>query len=116
MPVSSLLCRSACRISLDEIQLGLLGRARGAVCQLSGKSARRECALALDELAGLPRGQASLRGQRDLIDDRLRLARMILEPLAQLFVDEGLDGALHLGVSKLRLRLALELRLCDFHR
>ena len=53
---------------------------------------------------------ARLRGLDGLADDRPRLARVLLQELGELGVDDVGDEALHARVAELGLRLALELR------
>src|SRR6266542_3867152 len=50
-----------------------------------------------------------------LLDHALRVARVLLEILAERVVDRGGDLAGDLGVAQTRLRLTLELRLLDLH-
>ena len=53
---------------------------------------------------------AGLRGLDGLADDRPRLARVLLQELRELGVDDVGDEALHARVAELGLRLTLELR------
>src|SRR5699024_7780807 len=60
--------------------------------------------------------QASLRAGDRLVDDRLGLARIALEPVGQPLVRLGLYERLRLAVAQLLLRLPLELRLGQLDR
>ena len=111
MAVARLLGRSARRIPLHEVKLRFLRIARGAIGQFAGQAAAGKGALALDQFAGFAGRQAGLGGKDHLIDNDLRLARMIFEPLAQFLVDQRFDGALHLRIAQFGLGLPLELRL-----
>src|SRR5690606_36246072 len=103
VPVAGLLGRAAGGVALDEEDLALGGVLGGAVGELAGEAGPAEGALALDELARLPRRGAGLRAERHLLDDLLRVVRVVVEPLGQFLADEALDGALDFGVAELRL-------------
>jgi len=113
--IAGLLGRAARRVALHQVQLRLLRGARRAVRQLARQPAARERILALHELAGLARRGPRLGGRNHLVDNRLGLVGVVLQPAAQLGVDQRLDQALHLRVAELRLRLPLELRLGHLH-
>ena len=57
----------------------------------------------------------ALRGRDRLLDDLLRVGRVLLEELGQPLVDRLLDETLHAGVPELGLRLPLELGLAELH-
>ena len=62
-------------------------------------------------------GRDPRRGRLDrLLDDVARLARVAVEPVAELLGDDALHERLRLGVAELGLRLALELRLAELDR
>ena len=111
--VARLLRRAAGGVALHQVELRLARVLRRAVGQLAGQAAAAERRLALDELARTPRRRPRLRAQDHLLHDRLGLAGVVLQPLAELLSDEALDGALDLAVAQLGLGLALELRLLD---
>src|SRR5207245_6646283 len=55
-------------------------------------------------------------GRRDgLLDDLLRVGRVLLEELGQLRVDGGFHESPHPWIPELRLRLALELGILQLH-
>src|SRR6185369_4124871 len=114
-PVARLLRRATGRIALDQEDLGVLGLARLAVGELAGQAAADHRALA-DEVALLAGRLARAHRQQRLVDDRLRLARVLLEELAELVVDDRLHRALDLRVAELDLGLALEQRVGHEHR
>src|SRR5918998_5668724 len=111
----ALLARTARRVALDDVQLApgrVLGR---AVCQLARQRRALQVALA-DRIPHLARRLTGPRRLQGLVDDRLRLGRMLLQELGQELVRGALDEALDLGVPQLGLGLALELRLAELHR
>ena len=79
---------------------------------LPGRRAATEQALAAARrVARLAGGEPGDRSALRLARDVLALARVLLEPLAELVVDDLLHERLGLGVAELGLGLALELRL-----
>ena len=103
---------AAGRVALDDEELGQLRVADLAVGELLRHLAA-EGALAPRQVARLARCLAGVRGRDRLLDDLLRLGRVLLEELGELRVDGLLDEALDPRVAELRLRLALELRLAE---
>src|SRR5262249_2931953 len=69
-----------------------------------------ERAFAPGHPARLARRLPGARGLDRLVDDPLRVARVLLEELGEPLVDGLLDEAAHPRVAELRLRLPLELR------
>ena len=92
--------------SSDERRVALL-----AVGQLARQRRRIERALALHHLARLAGRVARARRQHGLLDDLLRLARVLLEEPPELLVDDALDDPLDLRRHQLVLRLVAELRI-----
>ena len=107
--MAGLLGGAAGRVTLDDEEFGLGGIALLAVSQLAGKRRDIECALAARELARLARGLARGGGLDDFRHDRARFGGMLLEPCAQLLVDEILDHGADFGGDELVLRLRGEL-------
>ncbi len=114
--VARLLGAAAGAVALDDEQLGFFGVAGRAVGELARHERGFEQGLAPREVAGLTRGHARVRRLRGLADDRLRLGRVLLEPLRELLVRGPLDERADLGVPELRLRLPLELGVAQLHR
>src|SRR5207253_5165233 len=75
-----------------------------------------ESALAAGQVTRLARSLAGTRGRDRLLDDLLRVLRVLLEELGELRVDRLLDEALDPRVAELRFRLALELRVLELER
>src|SRR5439155_9767701 len=73
-------------------------------------------ALAPGQVARLARSLSRARGRDRLLDDLLRVLRVLFEELRELRVHSRLDEALHPRVAELRLRLALELRHLELDR
>src|SRR6185436_14071364 len=96
-------------VALDEEQLGRGGVADLAVGQLARQRRALERALAPGQLARLARRLTRARSRDRLVDDPLRVARVLLEVLGETLIDGLLDEPAHPGVAELRLRLALEL-------
>ena len=114
--IAALTGRAAGRVALDDEDLAVLRLAARAVDELARHAGAAEQALAVaGEVARLAGGDAR-RGRIDgLAGDLLALRRVLLEPLAELVVDDLLHEGLHLGVAELGLGLALELRLGHLH-
>ena len=100
-------------VALDEEELGSVRIAVGAVGQLARQAAADERGLPADQVARLARRLAGPAGGDQLVDDRPRLGRVLLEVLAELGVADGLDQAADRRVAELGLGLALELRLAQ---
>ena len=83
---------------------------------LPGQAAAAERRLAPDQIACLARSLARPAGGDQLVHDRPRLVRVLLEVLAELGVADGLDQAADRRVAELGLGLALELRLAQLDR
>src|SRR5678815_690901 len=99
--------------ALDDVDLALRRIAFLTIGELAWKAAAVERAFAPDEVARLPRCFACARRIDSLADDALGNRRVLLEELSELVVDDRLNDALDLSVTKLRLGLSLELRLRD---
>src|SRR5918997_1517563 len=111
----ALLGQTPRRVALDDVQLAPGRVLGGAVCQLARQRRALQVALA-DRVPHLARRLTGPRRLQGLVDDRLRLGRMLLQELGQELVSGALDEALDLGVPQLGLGLALELRLAELHR
>ena len=114
--VAGLLGRAAGRVALDQVELGEVRVADGAVGQLAGQGGAFEQALAAREVARLARGVARPRRRDRLVDDLAALGGVLFEELGELGVDRGLDQRADLGVAQLGLGLALELRVLELDR
>src|SRR5438876_21032 len=101
---------AAGRVALDEVELRGRRVIDRAVRELARQRHAVERALAAGQLARLARGLARVASRERLVDDLLRLGRVLLEELRELDVDRLLDETAHPGIAELRLRLALELR------
>src|SRR5699024_9517006 len=86
------------------------------VAQLARHSAALEEALAAGRLPRLARRHPRLRGLAGLADDVAGVARVLLQPVAQLVVQHLLREGARLGVAELGLGLPLELRLAELDR
>src|SRR5262249_38307018 len=115
-PVAALLGGAACRIALDDEELGCLGVVDRAVGELPGKRHPVERRLASRQLTGLARGLARAGGSDRLVHDLARVGRVLLQELREAGVDRRLDEARNLWVPELRLGLALELGIRELHR
>src|SRR5699024_5139784 len=114
--VAALLGGAARGISLHNVEFAVL-RLRGTtVLQFPGQPADVERTLAPDQITRLPRSQPCLGTRDSLVDDRLGLARVALEPVGQPLVRLGLHERLRLTVTQLLLRLTLELWFRQFDR
>ena len=87
-----------------------------AVGELAGQGRVLQRRLAAGQVAGFAGRLAGAGGVDRLADDPPRLARVLLEELAQLAVDGLFDQALDRRVAEFGLRLALELRVLELDR
>ena len=107
MAVAPLLGAAAGALSLDDVELALLGVFGLAVGELARERGDVERALA-DDLARLAGRLARLGGDDGLVDDLAGDGRRLFEELAELVGDRGLDDALDLAGDELRLGLRVE--------
>ena len=107
---------AACRVTLDNEDLALLGVARGAVLELAGHGRRFQDGLAAGGLARLAGRKARRIGLVRLPHDLLGFGRMRVEPVGKVGVRLLLHEGARLGVAELRLRLSLELGLAQLDR
>src|SRR5438270_3312320 len=105
---------AACRVALDDEQLGRVGIPRRTVGELAGQASAFERTLSRD-VARLLRGLARLRRRDAFARDPVRFGGVLLQPVPQPVVHDTLDERADLGVPELRLRLAFELRLAELH-
>ena len=112
--ITTLTSASTRGVALDDEDLALLGLPAGAVDELAGHAGATEEALAVaGKIAGFAGRDARRGGVDRLARDLLALGGILLEPGAELIVDDLLDEGLHLGVAELSLGLSLELRLAE---
>ena len=114
--VSALLGRSACRVTLDEEDLGDRPVAARTVGQLARQTGARQRRLALHGFARLARRMARLCRQHHLAHDRLGILRILLQVIGQRLRNGLIYRCGHLVVAQFGLGLPLELRLGDLHR
>ena len=114
--VTAHLCRTACRVSLDDKQFAILCRVRLTVGQLARQSATAKRRLALDAHTGLVGCLTRTGCKRHLLHDGAGLLRMLLKIYAQRLADCRLNGSDNLVVAEFCLCLTLELRLQHFYR
>ncbi len=110
MAVAALLGRAACRIALDDVQLGAGGIALRAVGQLAGQGQAFQRGLADDQVAGLAGGVARAGRGEALLDDGLGGGGVLLQEVVEGLADHLGHQGLHLGVHQLDLGLTFELR------
>src|SRR6185295_13963962 len=101
--IASLLGRTACRITLDDVDFALGGIAFLTVGEFAGERAVVEHAFAAHEIAGFTRGFTRTGRVDRLHDDALRDGRIFFEELGETLVEDRLDDPLDLSVAKLRL-------------
>ena len=112
--VAPALGRAAGGFSLDDEDLAARGIAFLAIGQLPREAAGVERGLAAGELAGLAGRLARAGGVNALANYFSGDRGVLVEILAELFIDERFDEALDVTVE-LALGLAFELRLREFH-
>src|SRR3990172_8923273 len=108
MPVAALLGASAGAIALDDIQLTLRRVALRAIGQLTRQSQTFERALADDQIARFAGRVAGAGRSETLLDNRLRLARVLFEKRAERIADDALNRRRHFGIHQLYFGLALK--------
>src|ERR1700735_2035105 len=101
---------AAGRFTLDQEKLAARGIAFLAIGKLSGKAAGIESGFAARELAGLARGFPGAGCVDTFADNFSRDGRMLVEILAEPFVDERFDQAFDVAIE-LAFGLPFELRL-----
>ena len=73
MAVASLFGGSACAVTLNDVQFGLIGIAFRAICQLAWQGKAFERRFADNQVAGFSGGIACPRRRQTFLDDILRL-------------------------------------------
>ena len=107
---------TACRIALDDEDLGLGGVFLTAVGQLAGHAAGLQRTLAAHQFPGLLGGSAGAGSLGSLFKDGLGHTGVLFKELHQLCIDHvGHEGA-DLGVAQLCLGLALKFGLLQLDR
>ncbi len=109
LALASLLCRTACRVTLDDEEFGVSGIAVLTFGEATRQPQAIERTLAAGEFAGLARGFTGERCLDDLADNRLCFFGMLFEPSRQLICDDAFDDGLYFGRDELVLRLARKL-------
>ena len=79
--VASLLCRAACRVALDDVDLALVGILDGAVRELAGEAGDLERVLAARQLTCLACRLAGARRHECLVEHLFRDGGVLLEVL-----------------------------------
>ena len=111
--IARLLGRAACGIAFDQEQLAALGLLRSAVRELAGQCRTADDALARDQLRRL---EPCLRaGNRELRNLLARL-RMLVQPQAELILDDAGDERRGFARRQALLGLPGELRFLDLGR
>ena len=108
MPVAPLLGRATCRVTLDQEQFALGRIAFLAIGQFAGQAGDVHRALAPGQLARLLGGFARGGGVDHLLDDRLGVAGVFLQPFAHLVGHQAFERLAHFGADQLVLGLRLE--------
>ncbi len=113
--VAPLLGGAARALALDDEQLALRGILLLAVGEFPREGRTVQRPLPSREIPRLARRIARPGRFNSLRHDLLCNGGVLLKELAELLIHQLLDDPFHLGVSKLRLRLPLELRVLDLH-
>ena len=112
--IAPLLGRAAGRVAFDDVEFGEGWIALRAVCELSGKSATGEGALA-DCLTRFASGFAGPCGHEALLDDAFAYIRVLVEVQHQSLVTDRANDSIHLGRDELHFRLGFETRIGMLH-
>ena len=112
--VAALLGRTACRITLDDVDLSLFRILDRTVGKLARQAADLKCILAARKLARLACCLTRTGSHDGLLDNLLRDRRILLEILRKPLRHDRVYDTADFRVAELRLRLAFELRLMDF--
>ena len=116
MAIAPLLGRSACGVTLDEEEFGLGRIAFLAVGKLAGERGDIHHPLAPGKLARLAGGFARGGGVNHLLDDRLGVRGIFLEPFGHLVRHQAFERLAHLGRDELVLGLRAELGIGQLDR
>ena len=114
--IAAALGGAAGRIAFDQEDLRERGVLRLAVDQLARQPAALEHVLTAGQIARFLGGFACARGLHALVDDRACDLRIFLEEEIEPLADQTVDDRADLGVAKLGLRLAFELRVLQLDR
>ena len=107
--VTSLLGTAACRVTFDQINLGILNVTALAVSQLAGKSAQIHSVLTAGKLARLACCQTGACSNNSLFHQLFGNLRIFLHKLGQSIADQVINDRHNLAVAQLNLRLAFKL-------
>ena len=108
--VTSLLGTAACRVTFDQIYLGILNVTALAVSQLAGKSAQIHSVLTAGKLARLACCQTGACSNNSLFHQLFGNLRIFLHKLGQSIADQVINDRHNLAVAQLNFSLAFELR------
>ena len=111
--VTSLFCGAACGVTLYEVNLSLLRVPYGAVGKLARETRYLKGVLSAGELACFSCSHARAGCHDGFFKNPLCDCRILLEEFRESFCNDGVNNTAYLGVSELRLRLSLELRLMN---
>ena len=107
--------RTACGISLNDINLAVFRILVRAVRQLSGKGHALQRRFSSGQLSCLSgRFPGPLR-QDGFLADGLGNGRILLQIIGELLADHAVNSASRLGISQLLLGLSFKLGILDFH-
>ena len=104
-----------CGVPFDDVDLGELRVALGAVRELARQAGDLEGVLAAGEGLRLLRRFPRAPREEALLDDGFRVHRVLREEFLQAFAHDAVHDALHFGVAQLCLRLPFELRIRHLH-
>ena len=102
--VAAVLRRASCGVPLDDVELADLRIFGRAIGEFAGEGGDVKGGLA-DFFPGCAGGIAGFAGHGDLLDDGFGFGRILIEPLAEPFADDGGDDLADLGVPELGLGL-----------
>ncbi len=114
--ISTLLGASTGGISLNDINLGTGSISTGAIGKLPGERHSIKRALSKYGILRRSSGDARPRRKETLLQNRLPVIGMRLQKIQKPLGNHARNDTAHIGISQLRLRLPLKLRIRQFHR
>ena len=114
-PVSGCLGRTACRISLNDVDLTVFGIFVGTVRQLSGQGHAVQSRFTSGQVSRFTGSLSGSLCKHGLVYDRFRHRRVLLQIDLQLFADHIVDRRSGLAVAQFDLCLGFKLRVLDLY-
>ena len=116
LTVAPLLCGTACRITLYDVDLALFGVFGRAVCKFSRQTEAVKAAFPAGCFLCFPRRDTGGCLADRFFEDFVYFDGVLFKEKREFFVDKGVDNTAHFAVAELSLGLPFKLRLRHFNR